>query len=245
VPTRRVANVRWGGVDLAALLDQLDIDPRARFLWSFGLDGGDFAGTHCDWYLKDLPLERLAVGDVLIAYELNGAPLPAEHGFPARLVVPGYYGTNSVKWLWRLQLAEDRAEGLFASDLYNDSVGAGDVAAGLPSRRPVWATAPDSIIVSPSPDAVVEVDRPVEIEGWAWSFRGIASVLVSVDNGASFRQATLEERRGWAWQRFSLPWRPSELGEAVITVRATEASGVGQPPEGARNAMHKVRILVE
>jgi DMSO/TMAO reductase YedYZ molybdopterin-dependent catalytic subunit len=102
VPTRRVANVRWGGVDLAALLDALESDRRARFLWSYGLDGGDFAGTACDHYVKDLPLERLAAGDVLLAYELNGAPLPAAHGFPVRLVVPGYYGTNSVKWLYAL-----------------------------------------------------------------------------------------------------------------------------------------------
>ena len=121
VPTRRVTNVRWGGVDLAALLDELEIDPRARFLWSYGLDGGDFAGTSCDWFVKDLPLERLAAGDVLLAYELNGAPLPAEHGFPVRLVVPGYYGTNSVKWLWRLHLAEHRADGPFTTVFYNDS----------------------------------------------------------------------------------------------------------------------------
>ena len=70
---------------------------------------GDFAGTSCDWFVKDLPVARLAAGDLLLAYELNGAPLPAEHGFPVRLVVPGYYGTNSVKWLWRLHLAEGRA----------------------------------------------------------------------------------------------------------------------------------------
>src|ERR1700756_993775 len=66
---------------------------RARFLWSFGLDGGSFADETCDWFVKDLPLARLQAGSVLIAYELNGAPLPPEHGFPARLVVLGYYGT--------------------------------------------------------------------------------------------------------------------------------------------------------
>jgi DMSO/TMAO reductase YedYZ molybdopterin-dependent catalytic subunit len=79
----------------------------------------------------DLPLERFAAGDVLIAYELNGAPLPAEHGFPARLVVPGYYGTNSVKWLWRLRFAEHRAEGPFTTTFYNDSAEAADRAAGF------------------------------------------------------------------------------------------------------------------
>jgi sulfane dehydrogenase subunit SoxC len=77
VPTRRAANVRWGGVDLAGLLEESGIDPQATFLWSYGLDGGAFAGKPCDWYLKDLPLARLKAGDVLPAYELNGAPLPA------------------------------------------------------------------------------------------------------------------------------------------------------------------------
>ena len=95
VPARRVSNVRWGGVDLAVLLDDIGIYPRARFVWSYGLDGGDFAGTSCEWYVKDLPLDRLTAGDVLLAYELNGAPLPAEHGFPLRLVVPGYYGRTA------------------------------------------------------------------------------------------------------------------------------------------------------
>lgn len=245
VPTRRVANVRWGGVDLAALLDEAGVDPKARFLWSYGLDGGDFAGTRCDWFVKDLPLARLDAGGVLLAYELNGAPLPAEHGFPVRLVVPGYYGTNSVKWLWRLHLADRRAEGLFVSELYNDVLGAEDIAAGVPPRRPVWAQAPEAIIVAPAPDMLVAVGEPVEIWGWAWSFRGITAAEVSVDGGASFTRSTLEERRGWAWQRFSLAWRPTERGEVQLRVRAIEACGVTQPASGARNAMHSVRVAVQ
>jgi len=60
VATRRVSNVRWSGADLVELLAELGVDPRARFLWSFGLDGGAFAGTSCEWFVKDLPLERFA-----------------------------------------------------------------------------------------------------------------------------------------------------------------------------------------
>ena len=244
VPTRRVANVRWGGVDLAALLDEVQVDPRASFLWSYGLDGGDFGGTSCEWFVKDLPLGRLAAGDVLLAYEVNGAPLPAEHGFPVQLVVPGYYGTNSVKWLWRLHLADRRATGPFTTVLYNDGASAIEVAAGLPPRRPVWAIAPESIIVAPAPDAAVAAGNAVEIWGWAWSFGGVAAVEVSTDGGACFRRADLEPRRGWAWQHFALAWRPGEPGEALISARALEAGGAAQPVAGARNAIHTIRVLV-
>lgn len=244
VPTRRVANVRWGGVDMAMLLDQAGIDPRAKFVWSSGLDGGTFAGEPCDWFTKDLPLKRLTAGDVLVAYEVNGEPLPAEHGFPARLVVPGYFGTNSVKWLWRLRLAEERAGGLFTTRLYNDTVAAEDMAAGLPERRPVWAQVPEAIIVSPAPDAELAAGAPFEIWGWAWSFRGIAIVEVSVDGGKSFARASLDERRGWAWQRFSLTWRPQAAGDVTLCARAVEAGGTMQPFDGARNAIHSVRVAV-
>ena len=244
LPTRRVVNVRWGGVDLAALLDELGVDPRARFLWSYGLDGGAFAGTDCDWYVKDMPLERLAAGGVLIAHEMNDAPLAAEHGFPVRLVVPGYYGTNSVKWVWRLHVASHRAHTPFTTSLYNDAADEHDIAAGLPARRPVWAIAPESIIVAPAPDASIALGERTEIRGWAWSFGGVARAEVSVDGGASFARALLEQRHGWSWQRFSLSWQPATRGEALLSVRAFGASGIGQPPDGARNAIHTVRVLV-
>lgn len=244
VPTRRVANLRWGGVDLVALLDELGVDARARYLWSYGLDGGDFANTSCEWFVKDLPLARLAAGGVLLAYELNGAPLSAEHGFPLRLVVPGYYGTNSVKWLWRLQLSAERFDGLFTTRLYNDLVTLDDVAAGQPPHRPAWAIAPDAVIVAPAPDAALRLGEAVEIQGWAWSFRGIEAVEVSVDRGASFVRAALEPRRGWAWQRFSLPWRPGMGGEHVIVARAFEHNGASQPRTGARNESHTVCVAV-
>jgi sulfane dehydrogenase subunit SoxC len=244
VPTRRVANLRWGGVDLAALLDELGLDVRARYLWSYGLDGGEFAGSSCEWFVKDLPLSRLAAGGVLLAYELNGSPLPAEHGFPLRLVVPGYYGTNSVKWLWRLQLAGTRFDGLFTTKLYNDPVATDDVAAGQPPRRPAWAIAPDAVVVAPAPDAALRVGETIEIWGWAWSFRGVEAVEVSVDGGASFSRGSLEPRCGWAWEGVALPWRPNQPQDCVIVARAFDGNGASQPQAGARNERHTVRVAV-
>ena len=231
VPTRRVANVVWGGVDLEALLDEAGVAEAARYVWSYGIDYGEFNGTYCDSYRKDLPLERVDDGDVLVAYELNGEPLPAEHGFPIRLFVPGWYGTNSVKWLFRMTLADRRAEGLFTTVFYNEPT-------------PAWAIAPDSVIVAPGPDERLQKVAPVEIWGWAWAANGIRTVEISVDGGRTWRAATVDVRQQRSWQRFSLWWHPVEAGRITIACRATDNAGASQPPSGARNEIHSVAVTV-
>jgi DMSO/TMAO reductase YedYZ molybdopterin-dependent catalytic subunit len=235
-PTRRAANVRWGGTDLAELLHELGVDPRARFLWSFGADHGTFDGRGCDSYAKDLPLARLVGGDVLLAWELDGAPLSAEHGHPLRLVVPGFYGTNSVKWLSRLQLADRRADGLFTTRFYNDPTSDGP--------RPVWEIQPEALIVAPAPDAAVPLGAPCTVWGWAWSDRGVARVEVSTDGGRHWQVATLERRSGRSWQRYSFDWRPDRAGPAELCVRAVDVNGAGQPDDDARNAVHRVAVRI-
>lgn len=235
VPTRRVANVVWGGVALRSLLREAGLKASARFLWSFGLDHGEFAGRPCEAYGKDLPLDRIG-DDVLIATELNGAPLTAEHGFPARLVVPGYYGTNSVKWLSRIELADQRLDALFTTTFYNDA------AAGKPAR-PVWAIPIESIITSPAPGATLETGRESEIRGWAWAESGVASVEVSVDE-TLWSPVQLGPRRDRSWQPFSMRWTPCEAGPCRIMVRAISNEGHVQPMAGGRNAIHTVDVLV-
>lgn len=148
VPLRRAANVKWAGVDLAELLNEAGVKESATHLWSYGLDYGDYHKVAQEHYRKDMPLSRLAEGDVLIAYELNDAPLTQKNGFPARLVVPGFYGTNSVKWLCRLELADHRPEGMFTSTFYNDPNLAADPSGK--TTKPVWAIAPECIFVSPA-----------------------------------------------------------------------------------------------
>ncbi|MEZ0332797.1 MAG: molybdopterin-dependent oxidoreductase [Gemmatimonadales bacterium] len=209
VPTRRIANVVWGGVELRTLLDEAGVDETASHVWSYGADYGEFNGTYCESYLKDLPLSRLDAGDVLVAYELNGEHLTAEHGFPVRLLVPGWYGTNSVKWLSRMTLADRRAAGLFTTVLYNDVVSEieGD---SPPSLNPTWEIAPDSVIVAPEPDERRPVAKSGEIWGWAWAAAGIRTVEISVDGGRTWRAAAVEPRERWSWQRLSHGnrWRP-------------------------------------
>ena len=171
MPTRRICNIVWGGARLADLLTDCRPEPEARFVWASGADYGTFEGAKCEAYVKDLPLDRVA-SDVLIAYEMNGAPLRAENGYPARLVVPGYYGTNSVKWLCRLTLMDTRAAGPFTTRWYNDVV---RDAAGQPtgSTSPVWSIAPESVIVSPAPNQAVTAGEFFEIWGWAWADGGV------------------------------------------------------------------------
>ena len=174
IPTRRVANVVWSGVRLSDVLAVAEPEPAASFAWSDGADAGTFAGISAPYFRKDLPLARLPE-DVLVATELNDKPLPDRHGGPARLVVPGFYGTNSVKWLWRITLADRRADALFTTRFYNDRLPGGEM-------RPVWALAPDSVIVSPAPDA--EIRGPVKISGWAWADGPVIAVEISDDSGA-------------------------------------------------------------
>ncbi|HXX26407.1 MAG TPA: molybdopterin-dependent oxidoreductase [Pseudolabrys sp.] len=235
IATRRVGNVVWAGADLKALLGALGVSPRARFLWAYGADSGEYEGVRSDPYLKDCPLARIDAGGALLAYEMNGEPLDAEHGFPLRLIVPGFYGTNCVKWLTRLHLAEMRADGPFTTQLYNDRLADG--------VRPVWEIAPESLIVSPAPET--RLAGETDIWGWAWADGGVAKVEVSADNGATWRVAELAPQRGWAWQKFSIRWMPERSGAAVLMSRATSKRDDVQPAAGWRNCVYAVPVTVE
>lgn len=242
-PSRRVCNVRWGGVRLADIIAACKPKKNARFLWSFGADRGEFGGVAIENYLKDLPIERV-VSDVLIAHEMNGAPLKPEHGYPARLVVPGFYGTNSVKWLTRLTLSDRRAESPFTTVWYNDPV---IDERRLPTGRtsPVWSIAPQSVIASPAPGATVPCD--VRVSGWAWCDGGVEAVEVSTDAGATWSRAELEPVRGWEWRRFefSCAGRLQPGTTAILAARAIGRNGACQPDAGSRNAVHRVEVAVQ
>jgi DMSO/TMAO reductase YedYZ molybdopterin-dependent catalytic subunit len=242
-PKRRIANVVWGGARLSDILTDTEPGPNARFVWAQGVDYGVFQGVTCDSFLKEFPVAR-AAADVLIAYEMNGAPLSAEHGFPARLVIPGFYGTNSVKWLTRLTLADRRARGPFTTRWYNDPVRDAEGRA-TGATTPVWSIAPESLIVSPAPDEVLTAGKGVEIWGWAWADEGATAVDVSTDGGASWHPTALEPPAGRAWQRFAAPWHPEHRGAHEVCARAHAPDGRCQPIAGARNAVHRVSVKVQ
>ena len=241
-PTRRVGNVRWGGVRLVDVLAECRPSAAARYIWAYGADSGDFSGVVVEAYMKDLPMARVKA-DVLIAYELNGSALPAEHGSPARLVMPGFYGTNSVKWLTRMTLVESRVPGPFTTRWYNDPVldgTGGDTGA----TTPVWSIAPESLIVSPMPHETIALSAEREIWGWAWADGGVRNVYVRTDDAATWQRAELEPPRGREWQRFSMRWMTGQRGAVVLASLAEAMGGLLQPISGRRNAIHAVPVHV-
>jgi DMSO/TMAO reductase YedYZ molybdopterin-dependent catalytic subunit len=241
-PTRRVCNVRWSGVRLADVLADCRPSAAAKYIWSYGADSGEFGGVVVDAFIKDLPIVRVEA-DVLIGYEINGSALPAEHGFPVRLVVPGFYGTNSVKWLTRITLAESRAPGPFTTRWYNDPVLDG-TGRETGETTPVWSIAPESLIVSPTPHETIKLSAEREIWGWAWADGGVRSVHVRADHTTTWRAAELEPPRGREWQRFSIPWVPQQRGAVVLASQAEAMGGLLQPTSGRRNAIHNVPVNV-
>ena len=241
-PARRICNVVWGGARLSDILAGCQPQAAASFIWSYGADYGEFSGVEVDAYLKDLPIERVRA-DVLIAYEINGEPLPAEQGFPARLVVPGFYGTNSVKWLARMTLADHRASGPFTTRWYNDPV-LDDAGRVTGATRPGWSIAPESVIVAPAPEATIKVSVETEIWGWTWAYGGIRNLEVTTDNGTTWLPAVIEPVQGRTWQRFSLMWTPTNRGSVTLASRAVSESGEMQPMSGRRNAIYSVPVHV-
>ncbi|MEK2492749.1 molybdopterin-dependent oxidoreductase [Kitasatospora purpeofusca] len=234
VPTRAVANLAWSGVPLSAVLDLAGVRPQARHIWLEGADRGAFAGEQGLTYLKDLPLD-LARAEVLLADTVNGAPLPTEHGFPLRAVVPRFFGTNSVKWLTRVVLADHRPDHLFTTRLYTR------VPPGGGAARPVREVEVNSRLVGARDGDAVPAG-PFQVTGRAWGFDPVVAVEVAVDDDG-WRPARLESRGPQpVWQRFTLPCALAP-GRHLIRCRATDARGRVQPPGGARNAVHGIEVV--
>ncbi|KAK3615549.1 hypothetical protein LTR56_016976 [Elasticomyces elasticus] len=227
----RVGNVQWTGVPLNALLKLARPLSQAQYVWSEGLDRGAFATVEAARYQKDLPLDKAIQEEVLVAYELNGKLLTKHQGAPVRLVVPGWLGTNSTKWLCKLSLQSSRVPSPFTTVFYNvrDS--------GSGKMRPVWRTDINSMIVHPAPDAMVPAE--LHYKGWAWAESDVNAVVVSIDSGQNWTDAVVSARVLFSWQKFTgtLKLPP---GINTLMARATSVDGTTQPLTGSRNHCHSV-----
>ncbi|KAK5117881.1 hypothetical protein LTR85_008655 [Meristemomyces frigidus] len=215
----RVGNVTWTGVPLRTLLAKAKPRRQAQFVWSEGLDRGTFAGVEADRYQRDIPLNKAQSDEVVVAYEMNGRPLSRKRGGPVRLVVPGWFGTNSTKWLSRLSVQDCRSPGPFTTLFYNEK----DVLDPYGATCPVWKVQTNSMIVQPAAASAL-VGPEIAIEGWAWSDDGIEAVSVSADGGDTSVAADVGQRLQYSWQSFEAGLQ-LPAGSHTLMARARSISG--------------------
>lgn len=221
-----VSTAEWTGASLRAVLEMAEPLASAVEVLCIGADTGNPAGVDARIaYERSLPIADALRDDVMVAYAMNGDDLPREHGAPLRLVVPGWYGMASVKWLARLRLLEKKFEGFFQKARYTVD------------DRPLREIAARAVIVSPH-DGDRLAARPFVARGYAWSGRGdLAQVQISADGGTTWRDATLGDALSrYAWRQWQATIAPRAGSELVLLARAVTATGTTQPLREVRNA---------
>ena len=225
-----MGNAEWAGVPLARVLDMASVKPSAVSVVFEGADHGpdEVAGDPPDViYERSLPVDKATHPDTLLAYEMNGEDLPPLHGYPLRLVAPGWYGMCSVKWLVGIRILDHEFEGFYQKERYRVLNGPdADTTYTYLTRMKV-----KSIITAPSIGETVAEGRYV-VSGAAWSGEEeVARVEVSTDGGATWRESRLLPRSGYSWYRWEYPWEIPGPGSYVLMSRATNACGETQPME--------------
>ena len=229
-----VGNAEWTGVPLSALLQCAGVDPKTVDVVLAGADAGEVSKPSKPakpfHFARSVPLEYARGGGILLAYKMNGLPLPESHGFPLRAIVPGWFGMASVKWLSRIVATTQPYNGFFQSVDYaywqhRD---------GNPVRVPVTEQQVKAQIARPTFAEVVSKGSSYRVFGAAWAgTSNIARVEVSTDDGKTFAAAKLlGEAVKYAWRLWEYDWRvPEAAGKYVLKVKATDDMGNTQPLE--------------
>lgn len=225
-----VGTARWTGVRLADVLKKAGVKSSGRYVL---LDGADGPMGKVPDFVRNVPLDKALHPDTLLAWEMNGAPLPVPHGFPLRAIVPGWEGAYAVKWLTHLQVIEQEFDGFFVKTGYRypvKQIAPGD-AVPPEDLAPLTGLVVKSMITSPAEGATVRVGGSVTAAGFAWAGEAnITSVDVSTDNGSTWHPARLgRDQARYAWRQFSYEWKVNEPGSYLIMSRATSDRGAVQP----------------
>ena len=226
-----ISNAVWKGVPLHDLLDPaVPVSNAARVrLW--GVDN----------YSDTIPLEKAMDATTLVAYEMNGAPLPHRHGYPARVVVPGYFGEKHVKWLTRIEVAPAEAKGFYETQGWGpDFI--------VPTRSRIDGPDHESSFF------LSKLAGPIEVKGIAFGGdRGISRVELSFDDGKTWDEASIYyagSDLAWSLWKASNGWTPKQPGDYTLVVRATDGEGDVQEWESDRSpfsgatGFHKIVVHV-
>src|SRR5947209_2138620 len=243
-----VSTAEWTGVPLIELLGRAGVQPGATQVVFRGADSGNVAGADAPIrFERSLPVERIKDAGALLAYAMNGEALPAPHGYPLRLIVPGWYAVASVKWLTEILVTDRPFDGYFQATKYWYEW----VRGGSDEREPVTLLNVRALIVTPAPGMTVRRGETA-IRGLAWSgAERIARVEVSLNDGPWQEARLIGEGRRGAWQWWELLASFDEVGPLVVRARATDASGRTQPDQAewnrngyGNNSVHSIAAQV-
>ncbi len=243
-----VSTAEWTGVPLTEVLDRAGPRPDARYVVFRGADSGTVEG-HAEpiAFERSLSVEDARESEALLACAMNGEPLPLRHGFPLRMIVPGWYAVASVKWLTEIELVDRPFKGHYQTESYYFER---DID-GKPDREPLSLLRVRSLITQPVAESRIARGE-LAIRGVAWSGAApIATVEVSLDDSPWKEAGMFGEGTRHGWQCWELTCRIDQPGPCVIRARATDMAGRVQPesPEWNRlgycnNAIQQVRIEV-
>jgi DMSO/TMAO reductase YedYZ molybdopterin-dependent catalytic subunit len=247
-----VGNARWTGVRLADVLRSAAPKVSAQFIW---LNGADTPLGKMPDFVRQLPLAKALDASTILAYEMNGQPLPIANGFPLRAIVPGWEAAYSIKWLTHLEVRDREHDGFWVQTAYRYPTMrvAPGAAVDPKNMAPLGGLAVKSIITSPAEGAVLAPGE-ISITGFAWAGEAnVTRVEVSVDNGSTWTAAAFgSDRAPYAWRQFRFDWRAEKTGSFVVLARAADDRGRVQPivphwnPSGYLwNAVERIRVNVQ
>jgi DMSO/TMAO reductase YedYZ molybdopterin-dependent catalytic subunit len=243
-----MGNAKWRGVPLKAVLEKAGVKAGAKQVVFDGLDKPVLEKTPD--FLKALDLDHAADGEVMLAYEMNGEPLPFLNGFPLRLVVPGHYGTYWVKHLHEITVIPDTLENFWMATAYRIpcTPGAAIPPGTTPAKtEPIQRFNVRSFITSLADDDKIVAGQSTIVKGIAFDGgSGIREVLLSTDGGNSWQTTTLGEDLGrYSFRSWSHAFTAEKAGRVALKVRAISRTGESQPMDPLWNPSGYMRNVVE
>ena len=244
-----IGTAEWAGTPLRGILEEAGLTARAVEILFTGLDRGVEGGVVQN-YQRSLSLEEATRDDVLLAYEMNGQPLQPQHGYPLRLVAPGWYGMANVKWLDRIEAIETPFDG-YQMSAYRYAQSNDDEGERVRLMKVRALMIPPGIPDFLTRTRLVE-PGPVTLKGRAWAGRtAVSRVELSTDAGATWSDARLGEQTApAAWREWSCQWK-AEPGSYTLCARATDAQGNVQPLEQpwnvkgmGNNMVQRIEVVV-